>query len=88
MLLLDNVIWDKKLSSVAMISILNHNDTSYTYTLWALEKNKLYLFDEEYRLGHILFLNWTVEEIEPNSYYLTTNQNHKLKIDLYFGGSL
>lgn len=83
-----NIISDKKLSSVAMISILNHNDTSYTYTLWSLEKNKLYLFDEEYKLGHILFLDWTIEEIEPNSYYLITNQNHKLKIDLYFGGYL
>jgi hypothetical protein len=83
---LSQILSDKKLSSVAMINILNHNDNSYSYSLWKLEQDKLYLFDDEYRVGHFLFLDWNAEEIEPNSYYITTNQQHKLKIDLYFGG--
>ena len=79
---------NEKLSSIVMISIIDHNGTNFTYSLWKLEDNKLYLFDNEYKLSHILFLDWKFEEIEPNSYFVTTNQNYKLKLDLYFGGAL
>lgn len=78
----------EKLSSVVMISINDHNDNNFTYSLWKLESNKLYLFDTDYKISHILFLDWTFAETEPNSYIVTTNQNLKLKVDFYFGGSL
>jgi hypothetical protein len=85
---LSQVLSDKKLLSVVMINIMNHNDNSYSYSLWKLEQDKLYLFDDEYRISNILFLDWDLEEIEPNSYYITTNQKYKLKIDLYYGGAI
>jgi hypothetical protein len=85
---LSEVLSNEKLSSVAMINILNHNDNSYSYNLWKLEKDKLFLFDNEYKISHILFLDWIVEEIEPGSYFVKTNQNYTLKLDLYFGGSI
>jgi hypothetical protein len=85
---LSQALSDKKLSSVVMINIMNHNDNSYSYSLWKLEQDKLYLFDDEYRISNILFLDWDLEEIEPNSYYITTNQKYKLKIDLYYGGAI
>jgi hypothetical protein len=85
---LSEVLSNEKLSSVVMINVLNHNDNSYSYNLWELEQDKLFLFDNEYKISHILFLDWMVEEIEPNSYFLTTNQNYRLKLDLYFGGAI
>lgn len=84
--------WEEKLSSVAMINIVSIADgnSNYTYSLWKLEDNKLYLFDLNYKIGHILFLDWKWEEIElePGSYFVTTNKNLKLRIDCYFGGAL
>lgn len=79
---------DEKLFSLVMISITTNNDTNFTYSLWKLEDNKLSLFDLDYKIGHILFLDWKWEENEPNSYIVTTNQNLKLKVDFYFGGVL
>lgn len=79
---------DKKFSNVVMISITTHNDTNFTYSLLKWANNQLYLFDLDYKVGHILFLDWNFEEVEPNSFIVTTNQNFKLKVDLYFGGVL
>jgi hypothetical protein len=88
------ILSDEKLSSVAMISILNHNDNVFSYSLWKLVKetenqihHKLYLFDNDYKISHVLFFDWDIQEIEPNSYIITTDQKYKLKIDLYFGGA-
>jgi hypothetical protein len=85
---LSQILSDKKLSSVVMINIMNHNDNAYSYSLWKLEQDKLYLFDDEYKVGHLLYLDWDIQEIEPNTYYITTNQSFDLKIDLYFGGAV
>lgn len=79
---------DKKFSNVVMISITTHNDTNFTYSLWKWANNQLYLFDLDYKVGHILFSDWNFEKVESNSFIVTTNQNFKLKVDLYFGGVL
>ena len=85
---LSQVLSDEKLLSIVMINITNHNDNSYSYSLWKLEQNKLYLFNDEYKVDNILFLDWDIEMIEPNTFYIVTSQNFKLKIDLYFSGAI
>jgi hypothetical protein len=90
------ILSEKKLPSVALIIIENldtekkyeERSSPIGYSFWRLGETKIYLFDENYRVGHILFFDWDVEEIQPNSYYIITDQKHKLKIDLYFGGAI
>jgi len=72
------------LSAVAMVRI-SVNGQIYDYTNWKLTAKKLYLFDENYKISHILWLSDLVT-IKNDYEIILQNKKILIQIELFYGG--
>jgi len=73
---------------VAIIRLV-HDRVYEDYSRWISDKNNLFFFDDSMKVGHILFLNNSIKEIDDT--HITINlDNPKLCIglELFYGGAI
>ena len=90
MLNLDKYIQDKsQLSGVAMMRLI-HNGGYWDYTHWELTDKNIFLFDDNMKINHILWLDDTISIVDDNKIIVSAAGNIKqmIAIELFYGGMI
>lgn len=73
------------LVGVAMIRLV-YNNKSWDYSHWKISGQNLFFFDENMKVGHILWTTDPIKQIDDN-HIIYSPDNHAVGLELFYGGA-